>query len=98
MRGRDHANDKRSLVIRTLDDGRSSWARAVALVITFNPTVDCALTWLTFRGMAEKLASGEGRALHKLSRQTVEPVFGVIKAVLGFAGFSLRGLVKVEGE
>ena len=33
-----------------------------------------------------------------LRRQTVEPVFGVIKAVLGFAGFSLRGLEKVEGE
>ena len=26
------------------------------------------------------------------SPETVEPVFGVIKAVLGFAGFSLRGL------
>ena len=48
--------------------------------------------------MAEKLASEEGRALYKLRRQTVEPVFGVIKAVLGFAGFSLRGLDKVEGE
>ena len=52
--------------------------------------------WL--RAMAEKLASEEGRALYKLRRQTVEPVFGVIKAVLGFAGFSLRGLDKVEGE
>ena len=48
--------------------------------------------------MAEKLASEEGRASYKLRRQTVEPVFGVIKAVLGFAGFSLRGLEKVEGE
>ena len=37
-------------------------------------------------------------SLYKLRRQTVEPVFGVIKAVLGFAGFSLRGLEKVEGE
>ena len=52
--------------------------------------------WL--KAMAEKLASEEGRALYKLRRQTVEPVFGVIKAVLGFAGFSLRGLDKVEGE
>ena len=52
--------------------------------------------WL--KAMAEKLASEEGRALYKLRRQTVEPVFGVIKAVLGFAGFSLRGLEKVEGE
>ncbi len=52
--------------------------------------------WL--KAMAEKLASEEGRALYKLRRQTVEPVFGVIKAVLGFSGFSLRGLDKVEGE
>ena len=48
--------------------------------------------------MAEKLASEEGRALYKVRRQTVEPVSGVIKAVLGFTGFSLRGLDKVEGE
>ena len=52
--------------------------------------------WL--KAMAEKLASEEGRALYKRRRQTVEPVFGVIKAVLGFAGFSLRGFEKVEGE
>ncbi len=52
--------------------------------------------WL--KAMAEKLASEEGRALHKLRRQTVEPAFGVIKAVLGFAGFSRRGLEKTEGE
>ena len=52
--------------------------------------------WL--KAMAGKLASEQGRARYKLRRQTVEPVFGVIKAVLGFAGFSLRGLDKVEGE
>ena len=42
--------------------------------------------WL--KAMAEKLASEEGLASYKLRRQTVEPVFGVIKAVLGFAGGS----------
>ena len=52
--------------------------------------------WL--REITEKLASEEGRALYKLRRQSVEPVFGVIKAVLGFTGFSLRGLDKVSGE
>ena len=52
--------------------------------------------WL--KTMAEKLASEESRALYKLRRQTVEPVFGVIKAVLGFTRFSLRGLDKVAGE
>ena len=52
--------------------------------------------WL--RDMATKLDSDEGRALYKLRRQTVEPVFGVIKAVLSFTGFSLRGLDQVSGE
>ena len=48
--------------------------------------------------MAKKLYSEEGRALYRLRRQTVEPVFGIIKAVLSFSGFSLRGLDKVIGE
>jgi len=29
---------------------------------------------------------------------TVEPVFGIIKAAMGFRGFSLRGKEKVSGE
>ena len=52
--------------------------------------------WL--KAMAAKLASEEGRALYKLRQPTVEPVFGIIKAVLGFTDFSLRGLDKVAGE
>ncbi len=52
--------------------------------------------WL--RTMAAKLESEQGRALYRLRQQTVEPVFGIIKAVLGFTGFSLRGLDKVAGE
>ena len=52
--------------------------------------------WL--REMASKLDSEEGRALFRLRRQTVEPVFGVIEAVLGFTDFSLRGLDRVAGE
>ena len=45
-----------------------------------------------------KLESDEGRALYRLRQQTVEPVFGIIKAVLGFTQFSLRGCDKVAGE
>ena len=48
--------------------------------------------------MAAKLASAPGRALYRLRQQTVEPVFGIIKAVLGFTRFSLRGRDKVAGE
>jgi len=48
--------------------------------------------------MAEKLKSPEGRALYRRGVCTVEPVFGVIQAVLGFGQLLLRGLKKVGGE
>lgn len=52
--------------------------------------------WL--QAMAAKLASEQGQALYQLRQQTVEPVFGIIKAVLGFTRFTLRGQGKVAGE
>lgn len=48
--------------------------------------------------MNQRLASERGRALYRLRQQTVEPVFGVIKAVMGFRQFLLRGVEKVSGE
>ena len=48
--------------------------------------------------MAHRLASPEGRQLYALRKQTPEPVFGIIKSVMGFRQFSLRGLAKVKGE
>ena len=48
--------------------------------------------------MAAKLDSEESRALYRLRQQTVEPVFGIIKAVPGFTEFSLRGCDMVAGE
>ena len=60
------------------------------------PAKQAKAEWL--QAMALKLASEDGRALYKLRQQTVEPVFGIIKAVLGFTGFSMRGLDKVAGE
>jgi hypothetical protein len=50
------------------------------------------------QAMAHKLKTKVGRALYALRKQTVEPVFGIIKSVLGFRQFSLRGLKKVTGE
>jgi chromosome segregation ATPase len=60
------------------------------------PTKQARAEWL--QAMAEKLASAQGQALYKLRQQTVEPVFGIIKAVFGFTRFSLRGLDQVAGE
>ena len=48
--------------------------------------------------MCHQLATPEGKQLYALRKQTPEPVFGIIKSVLGFRQFSLRGLDKVKGE
>ena len=48
--------------------------------------------------MAYRLATPEGKKLYRLRKQMPEPVFGIIKSVLGFRQFLLRGLDKVRGE
>ena len=48
--------------------------------------------------MRHRLKTKAGRALYKLRQQTVEPVFGIIKSVMGFRQFRLRGLEKVSLE
>ena len=50
------------------------------------------------QAMAHCLKTKAGRAIYALRKQTVEPVFGIIKSVMGFRQFSLRGLKKVAGE
>ena len=47
---------------------------------------------------ASRIMKTAGRALHAKRKCTVEPVFGIIKAILGFRQFSLRGLENVKGE
>ena len=48
--------------------------------------------------MAHRLQTPEGKKLYALRKHTPEPVFGIIKSVLGFRQFLLRGLDKVKGE
>ena len=48
--------------------------------------------------MKHRLQTAEGRALYARRKCTVEPVFGIIKAVLGFRQFLLRGVASVRGE
>jgi len=48
--------------------------------------------------MAYKLRTEIGKALYRLRKSTVEPVIGIIKEVLGFRQFSLRGLLAAGGE
>jgi transposase len=55
-----------------------------------NPTPVEAMAW--------RLRTPRGKKLYGLRKQTPEPVFGIIKSVLGFRQFLLRGLDKVRGE
>jgi transposase len=48
--------------------------------------------------MAYKLQTEIGQAIYRLRKSTVEPVIGIIKEVLGFRQFSLRGLKATAGE
>jgi hypothetical protein len=48
--------------------------------------------------MVHRLATPEGKKLYGRRKHTPEPVFGIIKSVLGFRQFLLRGLDKVRGE
>jgi hypothetical protein len=48
--------------------------------------------------MRQRLQTVAGRARYRLRQPTVEPVFGIIKAALGFRRFSLRGLAGAELE
>lgn len=48
--------------------------------------------------MEAKLKTAEGRTIFGRRKSTVEPVIGIIKHVLGFRQFSLRGLANAGGE
>jgi transposase len=48
--------------------------------------------------MKAKLESEDGRKRYNKRKQTVEPVFGIIKNVLGFTRFHLRGLQNATCE
>jgi len=48
--------------------------------------------------MKYRLKTKEGQAFYAQRKSTVEPVFGIIKEVMGFRRFLLRGLEAVKGE
>ena len=48
--------------------------------------------------MKAKLETEDGRKRYGKRKQSVEPVFGIIKSVMGFRQFLLRGLDNVQGE
>lgn len=48
--------------------------------------------------MKHRLKTNAGRATYALHKQTVEPVSGIIKSVMGFRQFLLCGLANVQNE
>ncbi|MGR9046796.1 MAG: transposase, partial [Gammaproteobacteria bacterium] len=48
--------------------------------------------------MAHALKTRQGREQYGKRKCTVKPVFGIIKQIIGFRQFSLRGLQATSGE
>ncbi|MFM9886992.1 MAG: IS1182 family transposase [Burkholderiales bacterium] len=48
--------------------------------------------------MKHRLKTLDGRKVYGLRKETVEPVFGIIKSAMRFRQFLLRGLASVRGE
>jgi transposase len=48
--------------------------------------------------MQAKLETPDAKALYARRKQTVEPVFGIIKTAIGFTRFHLRGIANVASE
>ena len=68
------------------------------LMQRFAPDVSAPDTTDPITQMAQRLSTQAGRSLYGLRKQTVEPVFGIIKRVMGWRQMSMRGLAKAQGE
>jgi transposase len=64
----------------------------------FAPAPEAPKNPTPVQAMAHRLKTPDGKALYALRKQTPEPVFGIIKEVLGFRQFLLRGLESARGE
>ena len=70
----------------------------VALLQRFAPDAPTPQTHGPVIKMAHRLSTQKGRLLYGLRKQTVEPVFGIVKRVMGWRQMSMRGLDKARGE
>jgi transposase len=70
-----------------------SWKKRFAAAPKFPPDSATPL-----QKMAYRLKTPDGRKLYALRKQTPEPVFGIIKSVMGYRQCLLRGLESVKGE
>ena len=64
----------------------------------FAPAPEAPKNPTPVEAMAHRLKTPDGKALYALRKQTPEPVFGIVKEVLGFRQFLLRSLESACGE
>ena len=83
-----------SPIISTSKEGHNSF---LANILNPDPTGDVPCV-TPVEKMNQKLKSQQGKEIYKKRKQRVEPVFGIIKEILGFRRFSLRGEAKTDAE
>ena len=72
--------------------GKQSQHRTVADLETHAEPAPLEPKTTPIEKMAHRLKTAAGKAVYKLCKETVEPVFGIIKEVMGFRRFHLRGI------
>lgn len=70
----------------------------VSLAERFKPPLPCPEDADALTAMEHRLQTLEGKAVYAQRKCTIETVFGIIKEVLGFRRFHLRGLDAAQGE
>jgi transposase len=87
-----HANDIEPLLAMRRD------SHHVGLLERFAPDAPAPESDDSMVKMAHRLKTKAGRVLYGLRKQTIEPVFGIVKHVMGWRQMSMRGLEKADGE
>ena len=70
----------------------------ISLEERLKPPLPCPEDTGALAAMVHRLQTLEGKAVYAQRKSTVETVFGIIKEVLGFRRFHLRGLESAQGE
>jgi transposase len=78
--------------------GKQSHGRSLESILGEDQPLDLADTASAKERMAHKLKSPQGERLYRLRKQTVEPVFGIIKQCMRFRQFLMRGQDNVSNE
>ena len=63
----------------------------------FAPDADAPQTQDALADMVHRLSAHASKALYRLRRQTVKPVFGIIKRVMGWRQMSMLGPDETQG-